>query len=213
VAEFDFSRARRRGRFEAWILDKSAARTHQHYGRTKSEVLGAIAGTVVEIGPATGPNMRYYPPGVRVIGIEPNPAMHERLRDKAEQHSVNLEIRTVRGEGIDVEDESADAVVATLLLCGVDDPTQVLSEVRRVLRPGGTFFFIEHVVAPEGSGPRRVQSVLKRPHRWIFSGCEVDRDTATAISMAGFSDVSIEAVDLGRSGLYTRHQIVGTATR
>lgn len=212
-APVDFTKARRRSRFEAWLLDSSATQVHRQHGRRKAEVLGALTGRVVEIGPGTGANMRYYGPAVRVIGIEPNPGMHPRLREEAALHGVELEIRTVRGERIDVDDATADAVVGTLVLCGVDDAHQVISEVKRVLRPGGTFFFLEHVVAPPGTMTRRVQALLKRPHRWVFNGCEVDRDTATALAAAGFSEIEIDRIDTGPSGVYVRHHIIGTATR
>ncbi len=136
-----------------------------------------------------------------------------RLRAAAERHGVDYEIRTLRGEGIDVDDESADGVVSTLVLCGVDDPAQVVAEVQRVLKPGGTFFFLEHVIAPERTITRRLQRLLKRPNRWMFNGCEVDRDTTTLLEQAGFTDITIEAVDTGRKGLHVRHQIVGSGTR
>ena len=209
----DFERARIRSRIEARLLDAGAKQTHARHGKRKQAVIGAMTGTIVEIGAGTGANMRYYADGVRVIAIEPNPAMHPRLRAHAEQHGVDLDIRTLRGEGIDVADAHADAVVGTLVLCGVDDPRQVLSEVHRVLKPGGTYFFHEHVVAPTGTWTRRVQRVLKRPHRWMFNGCEVDRDTARVLSAAGFDSIDVEEVDVGSDGLYFRHQIIGTATR
>ena len=201
-----------RTRFEAWLLDSSADEVHRRYGERKEQAIGSMSGTVVELGPGTGANMRYYAPGVTVIGIEPNPGMHDLLRDKATEHGVDLEIRTVGAEGIEVPDHSADGVVGTLVLCGVDDPAEVLGEVRRILRPGGTYFFFEHVVAPEGSGTRRVQRVLRGPHRWFFNGCVVDRDLRAAIESAGFAEVEVEEFDEGRAGLHVRHRIIGTAT-
>ncbi len=208
----NFSKARRRSGFEARVLDASAARVHQQHGERKATVLGGLTGTVIEVGAGTGANMRYYPSGIHLIAIEPNPHMHERLRSQADKYSIDMEVRTLRGEQIDVVDHTADAVVATLVLCGVDDPRQVVAEVKRVLKPGGTFFFLEHVAAPAGSMTRRVQAVVKRPHRWAFNGCEVDRDTAALLANAGFSQIDIVEVDTGPSGLYARHQIIGTAT-
>jgi ubiquinone/menaquinone biosynthesis C-methylase UbiE len=171
-----------------------------------------MTGTIVELGPGTGVNMRYYAPGVKVIGIEPNPSMHDRLRTKAAQHNVDLEIRTLHGEQIDVADESADGVVGTLLLCGVDDPHQVVSEAFRVLRPGGRYFFLEHIGAPHGTMTHRLQSVLFRPHRWAFNGCEINRDTEPVIR-SRFSDVEVTAVDSGLKGGHVRHFIIGTASK
>ena len=101
-----------------------------------------MRGTVVELGPGTGVNMRYYAPGTRVIAIEPNPVMHPPLQSAADEHDVDLEIRQLDGASVDVADASVDGVVGTLLLCGVDDPAQVISEAHRLLKPGATYFFM-----------------------------------------------------------------------
>lgn len=209
----ELTKHRVRSRIEAAVLDGGAKAQHAAHGAAKAAAIGAMHGTVVELGPGTGVNMRYYAPGVKVIGIEPNPHMHERLRAQADAHGVDLEIRTLRGESIDVADGEADGVVGTLVLCGVDNPSQVVGEVQRVLRPGGTYFFLEHVVAPEPGLTRRAQQVLLRPHRWMFNGCEVTRDTASVLRAAGFSTVEIEDIDVGPKGAYIRHLIIGTATR
>lgn len=204
-------RARARTWIEGKVLDAMAPQIHKQHGKAKAAAIGAMTGTVVEIGPGTGANMRYYASGTHVIAIEPNANMHGPLREKAAEHDVDLEIRTLQGERIDVDDEAADGVVATLVLCGVDDPAAVVAEIRRVLQPGGTYFFLEHVGAPDGTGLRRVQDTLLRPHRWMFNGCEVNRDTAAVIESAGFSSVEHETIDAGLPGLYTRLQLVGTA--
>lgn len=209
----DLAKQRLRSKFEAALLDASAGSTHKTYGVRKAAAIGAMRGTVVELGPGTGVNMRYYAPGTSVIGIEPNPTMHDRLRGQADEHGVDLEIRTLRGESLDVADSTADGVVGTLLLCGVDDPAAVVQEVLRVLKPGGTFFFLEHVAAPPDSFVRRVQGVVRRPHRWLFNGCIVDRDTESVLRAGGFSALDLEALDEGASGLHVRHRIVGTAVK
>jgi SAM-dependent methyltransferase len=209
----DFQKQRRRSRIEARLLDAGAADGHATFGERKTEVIGSMSGTIVELGPGTGANMRYYAPGVKVIAIEPNPHMHERLSAQADRYGVDIEIRSLRGEWIDVADEAADGVVGTLLLCGVDDPATVIAEAHRVLKAGGVYFFIEHVRAPEGSRTRRVQQLVKRPHRWMFNGCRVDQHTAELLSSGPFDAVEIDDIDRGRSGVWVRHQIVGTATK
>ena len=157
--------------------------------------------------------MRYYAPGVRVIAIEPNPVMHPKLRAAAEAHGVDLEIRQLDGASVDVGDGEADGVVGTLVLCGVDDPAQVIAEAHRMLKPGGTYFFIEHVESPAGSRTRLAQRLLFRPHRWMFNGCEINRETASALRDGPFADVQIDEVDRGRSALWVRHQIGGIARK
>lgn len=209
----DFEKQKLRSRFEAKLLDAGAADVHAAYGGHKTAVIGSMTGTVVELGPGTGPNMRYYAPGVRVIAIEPNPHMHDRLREQADQHGVDLEIRSLRGEAVDVDDAEADGVVGTLLLCGVEDPTRVVAEAHRLLKPGGVYFFTEHVRSPDGSRTHRIQKVLKRPHQWMFNGCRIDQPTADILRAGPFDNVEIDEVDRGRAGIWVRHQIVGTATK
>ncbi len=146
-------------------------------------------GTVLEIGPGIGTNLRYYPEGVRWIGIEPNIYMHSYLRAEAKRLGMNIDLRSGVGEALDVADSSVDAVVSTLVLCSVDDQASVLSEILRVLRPGGTFIFIEHVAAPKRTWSRRIQRWVRPAWRVLGDGCRPDRDTAGAIARAGFAQV------------------------
>ena len=205
-------KARIRTWLETKVLAADAPRNHARHGDQLTEVIGGMRGTVVEIGPGAGPNMRYYAPGTSVIAVEPNPNMHAPLRASAAEHGVDLEIRTVQGERIDVDDASVDGVVGTLVLCGVDDPAAVVAEVRRILKPGGTYFFLEHVAAEPGTRLRRVQDLLHRPHRWAANGCETNRDTASVIDGAGFSSTDHETIHVGREGAYLPLRLIGTAT-
>lgn len=181
-----------RGRFNSWLLAKYEEDFHEEMGARKQKHIGALSGTVVEIGAGNGVNFRYYPPGVELIVYEPNPYMHERLRHAAGKYGLNCELRPVSAGRLDLADQSVDAVVCTLVLCTVEDPGQILREVRRVLKPGGKFYFLEHVAAARGSGLRRVQNLLMRPWRWLFEGCHTNRETAEMLEAAGFSRVELE---------------------
>jgi SAM-dependent methyltransferase len=99
------------------------------------------------------------------------------------------------------------------VLCGVDDPGLVLEQIRRILRPGGTYFFYEHVRAPEGSWTRRLQRLVRRPHAWVANGCRVDQDTPALLRDTGFGDLQIEDLDGGVGMGWTRKTIIGRATR
>jgi ubiquinone/menaquinone biosynthesis C-methylase UbiE len=158
----------------------------------KRDLLGSLTGTVVEIGSGTGPNLRYLPPGVRVVGIEPNPHMHGYfLREaRTERRGASL----VRGvaESLPFPDESVDAVLATLVLCSVSDLDQVLGEVLRVLKPGGRFLFVEHVAAPDGTWLRRIQGWVRPVWSAVGDGCEPDRNTEENLRNAGFREVRLD---------------------
>src|SRR5690606_22821288 len=127
----------------------------------KRRLLAELHGDVLEIGPGSGPNFAYYAPDVRWVGVEPNPYMYPYLRASAVEQGRTIDLRTAYTEALAADDASMDAVVSTLVLCSVRDVRASLAEIRRVLRPGGRYVFIEHVAAPAGSGLRRWQNWLQ----------------------------------------------------
>jgi SAM-dependent methyltransferase len=162
---------------------------------------------VVELGPGSGANLRYLPSGTRLIAIEPNRQMHEGLRRQAIQRGIDLDLRGLAGENLDLPTASVDFVFSSLVLCSVDRPEQVLAEVRRVLRPGGRFACVEHVVAPAGSAINGLQRMIKRPWKWVFEGCDLCRDTGSTLRLAGFTKVDVQPLVLPTIFIPIRHQI------
>lgn len=188
----DYSRVTWRGRLHAWALRSAAGRMHRIYGERKRQLFANLPETVVEIGAGAGANFRYYRRGTRVIAIEPARQMHRALEREAEHRGIELEIRATPAERMDLDDASVDAVVSTLVLCSVSDPREVLGEVRRVLRPGGRFVFIEHVAGDPGTRLHRLQGWLRRPWAWMCEGCQLRRNTGAIIRAAGFDSVDEE---------------------
>jgi ubiquinone/menaquinone biosynthesis C-methylase UbiE len=175
------------------MLSRFGGRLEPHRGPHNKRHFGGLYGTIVEIGPGVGANLPYLPKGVTWIGVEPNWYMHERLLAQARRVGVDAEVRTGAAEDLPIADNTADAVIGTLVLCSVVDQRRALQEVLRVLKPGGTLVFIEHVAAPRGSSLRRLQRWLRPLWSRLGDGCHPDRETRAELEQAGFDTVSIEA--------------------
>jgi SAM-dependent methyltransferase len=196
---------------KAWLLQRGDVMMHRIYGPRKRSIYGELPSAIVEIGPGAGANMRYYPPHTRLIAIEPNPAMQPHLKKQAERYGIELHIKPIRGERIDLPDNSVAAVIGTLVLCSVDDPCQVVSEIRRILVPGGRFIFLEHVADIRGTHLRRLQKYLCRGWSWLSAGCHLNRETHEIINRAGFACVDMDCFTLKSHLLPFSPHIFGVA--
>ena len=179
-------------RFMAWFMARAGGKYHAFVEGRKRDLLQDLVGTLVEIGSGTGPNLRYLPPGLRVVGVEPNPFMFGHYRQAAGEEGRSVELVQGLAESLPFPDDSVDAVLSTLVLCSVEGLGHVLTEIRRVLKPGGRFVFVEHVAAPEGTWLLRVQRAIRPLWRRIGDGCEPDRVIEADLRRAGFSEVSLD---------------------
>jgi SAM-dependent methyltransferase len=112
--------------------------------------------------------------------------MAAKLRRRASTSPLDTSVVEAPAEGIPLDDASVDTVVSTLVLCTVKDPEQVLAEVARVLRPGGSFLFAEHVRSAS-TRTARWQDWLNAPWSWYACGCQCNRDTVSTIQGAAFA--------------------------
>lgn len=174
-------------RLFAWAHSVADRRLDAHYGDQKRRLLADLSGEVLEIGPGSGSNLRYLPAGVRWQGVEPNPHMHPFLRRRAAELGLPARVHLGHAEALPLPDGSVDAVICTLVLCSVRDQAAVLREVRRVLRPGGRFLFLEHVAAPRGTWLRFWQTLVAPAWSFCGQGCRPDRETWVALEAAGFA--------------------------
>ena len=150
-------------RLFAWALAHLNGKYETRLADTKRALFSDLSGTVIEIGPGTGANLPYFSRDVRWIGVEPNPYMDRYLQKRANVLGIPIEIRRGTAEDLPAPDCCADAVVSTLVLCSVSNLSKSLSEVLRVLKPGGRLIFIEHVAAPRGNGSGVFRSGSSRP--------------------------------------------------
>jgi ubiquinone/menaquinone biosynthesis C-methylase UbiE len=196
-----------RGRFNAWLLAVLDGYMHWKYADIKSGLFEKAPSVIVELGPGPGTNLRYLPRGTKLIAIESNRHMHKLLDRHAKKFGIELDLRGLAGEQLDLQSKSVDFVFSSLVLCTVEHPDQVIAEVLRILKPGGRFVCIEHVEAPTGSAIQRLQNVIKRPWKWLFEGCDLCRHTAQTLRFSGFAKVEIKPFIMPTLFIPIRHQI------
>jgi SAM-dependent methyltransferase len=160
---------------------------------TTPALLGALRGTVLELGPGAGAGLRHYSPNVRWIGVEPDAGQRARLRHEAARLGRRAQVLPGRAERLDLADGSVDAAVGSLVLCSVTDQAVALAELYRVLRPGGRYVFAEHVAAPAGTWLRRAQCAWAALAGTFGARCAPDRDSLPAIERAGFDVVELHS--------------------
>lgn len=170
-------------------------------------------GTVLEVGAGDGGNLPFYPPGIDLTLLEPNPFMMQYLEREAESvYQPDYQTVLAPAEAIPFEDERFDTVLSTHVLCSVSDLAKSLAEIRRVLKPGGQFLFLEHVAAHPDTSTFTVQKVINPAWRFVGDGCHLTRDTGAAIRAAGFSEVILDTFEAGWPGIVSPH-ITGRAVR
>lgn len=135
------------------------------FGGGREWVCAQARGDVLEIAAGTGRNLEHYPDDVRLTAIELSPAMLEIARDRARAVRREADLRVGDAQALEFPDESFDMVVTTLSLCTIPDDRAAVAEVKRVLRPGGRFVFMEHVRSPRASvraGQRLLEPLMLR---------------------------------------------------
>lgn len=190
----------------AAIWDWQAHHEGESLKRLRREAVANLHGRVLEVGVGVGSNWPYLSSDIEYVGIEPNEAMLERALKHARGEGRSMELQAVDVQAMPFPDASFDAVVATLTFCSVPDSAAGLREIRRVLKPGGEFRFLEHVRARRRIGAR-LQSLVKPLTRRFGGGCEWDRDTLSAIGAAGFA-----ISDVRHNRLAFNPIVVGAAT-
>ncbi len=164
-------------------------------GRRRAHLLDGLDGHVVDLGAGTGANLPHLGAAVsRVTALEPSPPMAARLRRRAarwqEQHDAEVTVIEAPAEAIPLPEGTADAVVATLVLCTVDDATLAIREIRRVLRDDGVLVLIEHVASDQPVAGR-VQRALAPAWRIVGRGCHLHRPTRSLLTAGGFDDAEV----------------------
>ncbi len=160
--------------------------------RYRRNALAAVRGEVLEIGFGTGLNLPHYPEQVRKLTtVDVNPAVAKLARKRIAASPIAVDHRTLNGERLPFADDTFDGVVSTFTLCSIGDVRQALREIRRVLKPGGCFFFVEHGLSDDPK-VQAWQHRLTPLQRIVAGGCHFDRDIAALIAGQGFEILRLD---------------------
>ena len=179
------------------------------FAERRDRLVGTLQGEVLEVGAGTGLNVPRYRRASRVVALEPDRRYARRLVARAGETGAPIEVVEGRAEALPFPDRTFDHVVTSIALCSVTDLDAAVAEIHRVLRPGGSLRFLEHV---RGEGRvARWQDRLTPIQRRIADGCHLNRDTAAAIEAAGFRITTLERFPLPMGHPLIRPAIQGTA--
>jgi ubiquinone/menaquinone biosynthesis C-methylase UbiE len=169
------------------------------FGGGRRWVCSQAEGDVLEIAVGTGRNLRHYPEGVHLTGIELSPEMLELARREAAEVAREADLRIGNAESLEFGDESFDTVTCTLSLCTIPDDRAAVQEMWRVLRPGGRLLLMEHVrspVRPVRIGQRALEPLMLR-----FEHDHLLREPLEHVRAVGFS---VEQLERSKAGIVER---------
>ena len=174
--------------YERWILPPllDLVMRRQDLARYRRAAVAAARGRVLEIGVGSGLNFALYGKQVELVyGIDPSARLLAIARRRAAASGIPAELLQASATAIPLSDDAVDTVVMTWTLCSIPDPLAALREMRRVLKPDGNLFFVEHGLSPEPS-VERWQHRITPAWRRMAGGCHLDRKMDDLIRQAGF---------------------------
>jgi ubiquinone/menaquinone biosynthesis C-methylase UbiE len=160
--------------------------------KLRERAVDSLAGDVVEIGFGSGLNVPLYPLEVtRVYAVDPSLVARKLARERVEASPIPVDFVGLDGAQLPLGDASVDAALSTFTLCTIPDVVSALSEVRRVLRPGGTFHFLEHGLCPDPAVARKQRRFNGMQQR-LAGGCHLDRPIDALVQEAGFDITELD---------------------
>ncbi|NWI98078.1 MET7A protein, partial [Pitta sordida] len=210
--------------FFPFVLDKIAVIHERRAKKHKLELFRNLSQfrspsgelRLLEIGTGTGSNFQFYPPGCKITCTDINPNFQESLSRnmKKNQHLQYEQFLVAAGEDLSqVPSGSVDVVVGTLVLCSVSSVSGTLREVRRVLRPGGAFYFLEHVAAEHSSWTYFWQQVCFPTWKLVFAGCCITREPWKNLEEAKFSELNVQHIRVELPGTPIKPHLMGYAVK
>jgi ubiquinone/menaquinone biosynthesis C-methylase UbiE len=158
----------------------------------RRKFIALASGTVLEVGIGSGLNLPFYGPQVQTLyALDPSRELWKMARQRVREAPSPVEFLAASAEHIPLEDMSVDTVITTWTLCTIPNPLKALTDMRRVLKPGGRLIFVEHGRSPD-PGVLAWQNRLTPVWKRIGGGCHLNRQIDDLIANAGFDIAQIE---------------------
>lgn len=179
----------------------------------RHEQLANVYGEILEVGVGTGLNLPHYPSHVRKITtVDPNPGMNRRLQRRIAQTGLKVDKRIISSESLPFGEAEFDCVVSTMTLCSIPNVQQALSELFRVLKPGGCMHFLEHGLSPNPK-VAKWQRRLNWLQRLVADGCTLTLDIRELFAQQPFDSVEIDNFYMHKMPKTHGYMFQGTATK
>lgn len=183
------------------------------FSKQRALVLRDVQGDTLEIGFGTGLNLPFYPDHVKKLTvIDPNAGMKTLAERRIAASPIEVDRRVLGGEELPMEDASFDTVVCTWTMCSIPEVDRALLEVKRVLRPGGRFVFVEHGLSDK-EAPRKWQNRVNGVWKRIGDGCNLNRPIDELVTASGLELAEIERFDMPKTPKFMGHTYRGTAVK
>ena len=181
--------------------------------RHRRDVLAEVDGEILEIGFGTGINLSFYPEHVRRITIvESNIGMNSKANKRIKSSPIEVDIHTLSADSLPFADGTFESVVSTYTLCSISNIDKALSEIKRVLRPGGRFFFLEHGLSPDPN-VQKWQNRFNSINKALADGCNLNRNIRELIECHNLQISKLENFYLEKTPKIGGYTYKGTALK
>ena len=179
----------------------------------RDRTLAPARGRILEIGFGTGRNLPHYPPTVkRIEAIDPDTDLDRLSMPRIAHAAIEVDFHHLDAAHLPFEEARFDTVVSTFTLCSIPDVVHALGEVRRVLKPGGQFLFLEHGRSPDES-VARWQDRLNRAWMPLAGGCHLNRPMRALVQEAGLAIGPAKDYYLASTPRFVGYLTEGVATK
>jgi len=178
----------------------------------RKDTLSEVKGEILEIGFGTGMNLPYYPEHVqRITCVDANIHMHSRAEKRLKSSAIKVDYYPVNAESLPFSDRTFDTVVSTFTLCSINNIHRALSEIARVLKPDGRFFFAEHGLSPDYR-VQKWQHRLNPINKALSCGCNLNRNIKELVESCNLRILKLDQFYLEKTPKAFGYMYKGIAT-